>query len=54
MMVQMGMARDCAKYSGDYYQFEEDIAKKEKRGIWAGAEDGKTAPNNPTISNAVE
>lgn len=34
MMVYMGMARDFSKYSGDYYQYEEDLAKKEKRGIW--------------------
>ena len=33
MMVQMGMAWDYSKYSGDYYQFEEDLARKEKRGI---------------------
>jgi len=34
LMVQMGMAKDYSRYSGDYYQYEEDLAKKEKRGIW--------------------
>lgn len=34
MMVQMGMAEDFRKYSGGYYQYEEDLAKGEKRGIW--------------------
>jgi endonuclease YncB( thermonuclease family) len=34
MMVQTGMARDYSKYSGDYYQYEEDAAKEAGRGIW--------------------
>ncbi len=35
MMVQVGMARDYSKYSGDYYQYEEDLAKAKKMGIWS-------------------
>ena len=34
MMVQVGMAKDYSKYSGDYYQYEEDLAKSKKIGIW--------------------
>ncbi len=34
MMVQVGMARDYSKYSGDYYQYEEDLAKSKGLGIW--------------------
>ncbi len=34
MMVQSGMARDFSKYSGDYYQYEENHAKSQKHGIW--------------------
>lgn len=40
MMVQTGMATDYSKYSGDYYQYEEDLAKSKKRGIWSS----KAAP----------
>ena len=51
MMVQMGMAWDYSKYSGDYYQFEEDLARKEKRGIWAKTEEepeeGNPEPMRP-------
>tara|TARA_R110002095_G_scaffold215233_1_gene208868 strand:- start:335 stop:916 length:582 start_codon:yes stop_codon:yes gene_type:complete len=35
MMVQTGMAKDYSKYSGDYYQYEEDLAKAKKMGIWS-------------------
>lgn len=41
MMVQVGMARDYSKYSGDYYQYEEDIAKAKKIGIWSEQEGKK-------------
>ncbi|MEC8664726.1 MAG: thermonuclease family protein [Pseudomonadota bacterium] len=34
MMVQMGMAKDYSRYSGDYYQYEENLAKEKQRGIW--------------------
>jgi hypothetical protein len=34
--------------------FEEDLAKKEMVGIWAGAKEGKKSPNNSTILNAIE
>lgn len=34
MMVQSGMAKDYSRYSGDYYQYEEDRARLMKRGIW--------------------
>ena len=34
MMVQAGVARDYSRYSGDYYQYEEDRARSMKRGIW--------------------
>jgi len=34
MMVQLGYAKDFTKYSGGYYQFEEDKAKESGRGIW--------------------
>ena len=34
MMVKVGMARDYTKYSGGYYQQEQNRAKVEKRGIW--------------------
>lgn len=34
MMVHMGMAKDYSKYSGDYYQLEQDLARAEGRGIW--------------------
>lgn len=34
MMVRAGMARDYKKYSGNYYSYEEGIAKSEKIGIW--------------------
>jgi hypothetical protein len=40
MMVQMGMAKDYHKYSGGYYQYEQDLAKQEGRGIWKGYEAG--------------
>ncbi|MBL4869359.1 MAG: thermonuclease family protein [Robiginitomaculum sp.] len=33
-LVLMGMANDYSKYSGHYYQKEEDVAKNAKRGIW--------------------
>lgn len=35
MMVQTGMAKDFSRYSGDYYQYEEDLAKSKGLGIWA-------------------
>jgi len=35
MMVNAGLARDYSKYSGDYYQYEEDLAKAKKRGMWS-------------------
>jgi endonuclease YncB( thermonuclease family) len=35
MMVQAGMAKDYSKYSGDFYQYEEDLAKSKERGIWS-------------------
>ncbi len=34
MMVKMGMAKDHPKYSGGYYQLEQNEAKAENRGIW--------------------
>ena len=34
MMVRVGMAKDYSRYSGDYYQYEENLAKSEKLGIW--------------------
>lgn len=34
IMVQLGLARDYSKYSGDYYQLEEEFARSKKRGIW--------------------
>ena len=34
MMVQVGMAKDYSTYSNDYYQYEEDLAKSRKIGIW--------------------
>ena len=37
MMVQTGLARDYSKYSGDYYQHEEDLANREHYGIWKDA-----------------
>ena len=33
-MVKFGMAKDYKKYSGGYYQLEQDEAKKKKRGLW--------------------
>lgn len=36
-MVQMGMARDYSRYSGDYYDFEEKQAKRNERGIWGNS-----------------
>ncbi len=46
MIVQMGMATDYRRYSGGYYQIEEEAAKAQLRGIWKDfpTEDG---PNNP-------
>ncbi len=35
MMVQSGMAKDYSRYSGDYYQYEEELARSLKRGIWS-------------------
>lgn len=35
MMVQTGMAKDYSKYSGDYYQYEEDRAKSKRIGLWS-------------------
>nr|WKN34359.1 thermonuclease family protein [Tunicatimonas sp. TK19036] len=34
MMVNMGMAKDYSRYSGNYYQYEQDQAKANKRGMW--------------------
>lgn len=34
MMVKLGMARDYTKYSGGYYQQEQQQAKAANRGIW--------------------
>lgn len=34
MMVHMGMAKDYSKYSGDYYQLEQNEARAKERGIW--------------------
>lgn len=34
MVVQMGMAEQNMADSAGYYQFEEDLAKTKKRGIW--------------------
>lgn len=34
MIVQMGMATDYRRYSGGYYQVEEEAAKHQLRGIW--------------------
>ncbi len=34
MMVKMGMARDYPKYSGGFYQREQQQAKTANRGIW--------------------
>lgn len=38
MMVQMGMAKDYQRYSGGYYQVEEETAKAERRGLWKFSE----------------
>lgn len=34
MMVQVGMAKDYSKYSGDFYQYEEDQARAKRLGMW--------------------
>jgi endonuclease YncB( thermonuclease family) len=34
-MVRFGLAKDYKKYSGGYYEPEQDDAKKFKRGIWS-------------------
>lgn len=34
IMVQMGMASDYKRYSGGYYQHEEQRARDGGRGIW--------------------
>lgn len=34
-MVRFGLARDYKKYSGGFYQREQEAAKKGKRGLWS-------------------
>ena len=41
-MVQVGMAKDYSKYSNNYYQYEEALAKAQKIGIWS-----EEKPHNP-------
>ena len=43
-MVQMGMAKDYHKYSGGYYQYEQDLAKQEGRGIWKDMKPDQSEP----------
>ncbi len=54
MMVQAGLAKDYSKYSGDYYQYEEDLAKSKKRGIWSNKGIGEAhMPRNCTMEAKV-
>ena len=53
MMVNVGLARDYTKYSGDYYQYEEDLAKAKKRGIWSEEKEINRSFSSHTIPEAI-